>query len=157
RDRAATLAIVEQDDALAGFRCAAEDVTDLEADAVARARRFGDEDVASRQPVEIAFVHLALGQPRFPGLDVVGEQVRRQHLVAGALEAFADRAARGDAAAVAADRAGEIDLHETAARPGQLTGAMNRQSPRIESNRMSEPMPGSSGRRRMRLRSRRSV
>src|SRR4051812_31401407 len=103
--------IVEQDHALAADRRTAEHETDLEADAVARSRRFSDQHIAGVQPLEIAPEHVALSQQRFRRVDIVGQQVRRQHLVPEVLKARANRAAGDDAAAIAANRAGEINFH----------------------------------------------
>src|SRR5258708_35742452 len=90
---------------------AAEQVAALEPDAVARPRRFGDQHVARRQPLEVAAEHVALRELRLRRFHVVGQQMGRQHLVAVVLEPLADRASGQDAAAIAADRTGEIDGH----------------------------------------------
>src|SRR5262249_46518830 len=104
-------AIVEQHDALAGGLRASEHVADLESDAVARSGRLGDDRVAPIQPVEIAPEDVVFGQPRLGGLDVVAQQMRRENVVPQSLQAFADCAARGDAAAIAPHGAGKINFH----------------------------------------------
>ncbi len=111
RDVRGACAIVEQHDPLARSIGAREDVPDLEPYAEARSRRLGDEHIAAREPVEIAAEHGFLGELRLRRLDVVVEQVRGEHVVAVATKPFADRAPRGDATAIAANRAREIDTH----------------------------------------------
>src|SRR5262245_25568363 len=105
------LSIVEQHDLLTRSISTGDDVPDLESHAETRARRLGHEDVAAGEPLEIAAEHRFFGQLRLAGLDVVVEQVRREHVVPVLAQPRADCAAGGNAAAIAANRAGEIDTH----------------------------------------------
>src|SRR5262245_34280659 len=106
-------AIVKQHDLLARSISAGDDVPDLEPHAETRARRLGHEDVAAGEPLEIAAEHRLFGQLRFAGLDVIVEQVGGEHVVPVLAQPRADRAAGGNAAAIAANRAGEVDAHRT--------------------------------------------
>ena len=105
RNRVPPRSIVKQDNLLTCLFRAGEHVPDFEADPEAGSRCFGDEHVAVRQPFEIAAEHRRLGQLRLGGFDIVVQEMRGQHVVAMLLEAFADDAAGGDAAAIAANSA----------------------------------------------------
>lgn len=112
RDRVAAGGVVQQEDALAALRRAREHVTDLESDAEARSGGIRDQDVARGEPVDVARVHRRLGERRLARLDVVLEQVPREHVVPERLQPRAGLFERPNRGAVAAHRAREIDLHD---------------------------------------------
>ena len=110
--------VIQRDDPLPRRRGASEHVSDLESNAVTGAGGFGHEDLAPRQPVDVPAEDLFLAQPGFRRFDVIGEQVRGQHVMPVLLQPFADNATRAHAPSVAANCTGEIDLHGIGIVPG---------------------------------------
>jgi len=95
-----TCAIVEEDDLLSRAIGPRQHVTHFESDAEAGSRRFRDERVARRQPIEVAPEHGFLGELRLRSVHVVLEQVRGDDLVTVMSEPFADRATGCDPTAM---------------------------------------------------------
>jgi len=110
-DRMASGRVVEEYHALTGLLGPPEHVAHLETDAVTRAGRLGDQHVAARQPVEIAPEHVVFAQLRFGGLDVISQEMRRQHVMPEPLQSLTDRPSGEHTAAITTNGAGEIDPH----------------------------------------------
>jgi hypothetical protein len=81
----------------------AQDIADLEADAIAGAGRLGHEHITTFQPAQIAPKHVRFGERRLGLVDAIGEQVRGQHLVSERVQPFAHRPTGCPAAATAAN------------------------------------------------------
>lgn len=109
RDSRPTVRIIEKVDPLSSRGSPRQDVTDFEADAKARGRRFRHERIAAIQPIQIAGEHRLLAEGRLRRLNVVIEEMRCQYHVPPRCESVGQSASGRDAASVAADGAGEVD------------------------------------------------
>ena len=68
----ATARIVDQQHPLACLARAANQIADFEPHPIAGPGGFGDQDVASREPVDIATIDLLFGQLGFRRFDILG-------------------------------------------------------------------------------------
>ena len=105
RDGRPSRRIVHQHDPLPAGARSPEHVAHFEPHAVARARGLGNEDIAPRQPLDVASKHLGLGELRLGVLDIVGQEMRREDVMTMMLKAFADGTPGQHATAIAADGA----------------------------------------------------
>jgi hypothetical protein len=67
--------------------------------------------IMSAQPLQIPLEHRAFAECRLTSLDIIGEQVPREHGVPHALEGVGERARDDDGAAVTTHGAREINIH----------------------------------------------
>ena len=102
---------VHQYDALARRGRTPQDVPHLEAHPVAGTGRLRHQQVARVEPTEVPLEDGLAGEAALRGIHVVFEQVRCEHFVTGRAHVFGDHADTAKRAAVAADRAGQVDLH----------------------------------------------
>ena len=97
--------VIHQQHTLTGCASTPGHEPDFKSDTIAGSGGFRDKDIAAREPVDVALIHLALRQHGFSPIDVVCEQVGGEHLVPMLLESLADRTARQNASAFPANSA----------------------------------------------------
>ena len=95
--------VIDENHPLSADWRAPQHIADFESHAIARTRRFRDQDIAGREPFQIAPEHLTFGQQSLRIVHVIGQQMGREHRVAQGRETFADRTASRDTAAIAPD------------------------------------------------------
>ena len=109
RDERLTISAIQQQHSLIRSVGTPKDVPNLEPDAEAGSGSIRNEHIAVVQPRDVTLVDLTLGQARFGPFDIVFEQVRGQELVAIGLERRCQRPQSLDGAAIASNRAGQVD------------------------------------------------